>query len=222
METNSTREIMIDLESFGVDDDALLLQISAISYDSETLEVYSVYDEILSLNTMSREIKPFEPSTLIFWLKEDNVDVFRKLIEKGNQPSTTYGKVMTEKRLATTFHKWLSDEASESAKIGQQINIWGNGISFDIVKINRLFKKFSMSNPLPYFTERDVRTLVDYTCRKLNIDKNTLLNICGIDKVIQHDALNDVKFQITLVNVCEQVLVKNKVISNIKIKQIGE
>lgn len=221
--------VMLDLETLGVGDDALIFQIGAVIFHLETGEVCQKFNEHLNLldmdsgfpkftdelqalrkiPVMERNIHEFvqkfitenpevlslgvEKSTLNFWVSSDsNIDI---LLEFLNSPNG-----ISEQQLMTNFQEFLLKNL-----VDKDLVVWGNGISFDVVKIKRKFTKHDLYFPIPFYSERDVRTILDLASMKENVEASDIK--MRLEKnPLPHDAYQDCLFQINLVHYCYNLL----------------
>lgn len=222
--------IMLDLETLGVEDDALITQIGAVVFDLKTGETFNKFNEHIDFSKLDNQFEEFyanlveirnmdtitkinnidkiiedlvdnkfkdlckkfdiEKGTMNFWIRENsNLDVLLEHLSTKTE--------LGEKQLMSNFKKFI-DDAQEFT--GVDFKIWGNGISFDVVKIKRKLKKHGLQLPITFYNERDLRTILELASLKSGKD------IYEIKKSVTsnnraHDAFEDCIFQI---NVCHE------------------
>lgn len=174
-------DIIVDLETLGTDVDSTVIQIACSAFSLDTGElVGEPFVGFLALDTLKSEDLKATGSTLKWWLSQ-NHNTLNGII---NNPFR-----MTHIGLWETFYHWLEQRMMECKEKGEELKIWGNGISFDcaIVKHN-LGERYD--TVFRFWNERDARTLVDLYCRKAKISdrdfKNSILN------ENKHDAMSDI------------------------------
>lgn len=69
----------------------------------------------------------------------------------------------------------------------------GNGCTFDNVIMRNLFKSFNISFPVPYYSDMDVRTIVNI------YDYEKVKQLTGKFEGTKHDAIADCMHQVKLV-----------------------
>jgi hypothetical protein len=181
-------DIMVDLETLGNTKDASMIQIAAAKFNIETgkiLEEFNFYIDIEKteeLNTTG--------STLRWWLK-NHPELFTKIVNNG---------IVSEKTALELLHEFISKE--------EDPYLWGNGILFDNAIIQNKMKQYGLEYPIFFRNDRDVRTIVDLVSKKLGMDNKAFIEEYSIDFGDRHDALNDVKAQISYVVKAYQILTK--------------
>lgn len=228
--------VMLDLETLGVADDALITQIGAVIFDLKTGETFQTFNQTLNFEEtdsdfplFTEDIKRFvqkdvvtqveekesfvrwlinhrynrmcsrlniEVGTLNFWLCPENVDVLINHLSRKDG--------LDEYSLMKAFHDFLVNAENY---LGVDLKIWGNGISFDVVKIKRKLEKKDLSYPIRFYNERDVRTILELASLKTG---KTIYEIKDMvpENNRPHDALEDCIFQINTCKKCYDLLMK--------------
>lgn len=200
-------DVMLDIETLGVADDAQVIQISAGAFDLEStvseLSDMKTFDCVLDLSTLGDTIT-VEQGTLKFWTSDtSNASVLYRMLTNDNG--------VTEQIMVEKFHKWLLyliDSYEFRRLTLVEIRLWGNGIIFDNVKVENLFKKYGLESPIKFYNHRDVRTIVELVADKLHTDVDTYRGqyAYGIEK---HNAIHDVLYQARYVTHAYQDLMNN-------------
>lgn len=185
-------DIMVDLETLGLGDDTTIFQISAASFDISTGEINSEID--LKLDISSVKNLNVEGGTLKWWLKTDK-DLLAKLISEGDK---------TELEMFEAFGVWVNSLNLD--KEYSSPTLWGNGISFDNVKIKSKMNSLGLTYPINFQKERDVRTILDLAAMKSNQKESQIKKEINDDKEVAHNAIDDVRRQIRLVHYCFNLL----------------
>ena len=192
------RNIMVDIETIGKVDDATIFQIAAASFDVETGTIFNTID--LKLDVRSVEDFKADGDTLLWWLNTDK-ELLAKIMNEGDLLEPTFYR---------RFSDWLTDEmlAGVDNNIAPELSMWGNGISFDIVRLRKKFEKMGEPFLVNFRNELDVRTIVELAADKSGHAINELKDMVANEEETKHDALDDVKYQIRLVSMCYKVLMK--------------
>lgn len=162
-------EVMIDLETLGVENDSVILSIGAIEFCTNPFTILQRYH--WGLNTKSQEDKgrKIYGSTVTWWLSQS--------------------KEAQDSLLLTQKISWQVEHVLAQLEIMcvQPVvkGVWGNGSMFDNALIGSLAKSFGQSNPLPYKKDRCYRTLKNLYPQVELPERNG----------IHHNALDDAIFQ---------------------------
>lgn len=185
-------DIMVDIETLGLNDESTIFQVSAASFDITTGVIESEID--LKLNISSVDNLFVEGGTLKWWLKTDK-DLLAKLISEGDK---------NELEMFKEFLDWV-ESLNENKDYGSP-TLWGNGISFDNVKIKNKMNSLGLTYPISFKKERDVRTILDLASLKSNKSEREIQKEIQNDYEIAHNAIDDVRRQVRLVHHCFNLL----------------
>lgn len=184
-------DIMTDLETLGNNENVQIIQFSAKTFDITTGEIFEdVFDEYVDLNSVTNLI--VDGSTLKWWMKTDpNLLATILLNEKATGLKTVLKRFVD-------YTKGLHCEK-------ENIYLWGNGILFD----NRIIKESMNNNDVPYpiffRNDRDVRTILELASLKSGLTSKEIY--ATIESIgTKHNAIDDVIFQISLVNKCYNII----------------
>lgn len=193
------RNIMVDIETIGKVQDATIFQIAAASFDIVSGEILNTID--LKLDVRSVEDFQADGDTLLWWLNE-NKELLTKLLNEGD---------LSEPKFYRLFREWMIAESldSEGNETDYELAMWGNGISFDIVRLRNKFEKHNMPFPISYRNEFDVRTILELASDKTGISKADLKLMATVDSETKHDALDDVRYQVRLVSQAYNMLMSH-------------
>src|SRR5690606_13350006 len=183
---------MVDIETLGKESDSTIFQIAAIAFDIETGDHLAKFNQIANIE--DETFLRVDGSTLKWWLNT-NKELLTDLINNGKG---------TPDELLENFHKWLSFVAEDA----KDIHLWGNGILFDNKMIQEQLVGMGLDYPIYYKNDRDVRTIVDLAGKKLGISEKELKDKYTDDSLVAHDAYDDVRYQISLVVGCYNLLIK--------------
>lgn len=184
-------DIMTDIETLGKKSDSTIIQIAAIAFDIDTGETISEFNQIADIE--KNETMNVTGSTIKWWLNK-NKELLQDLLNAGENSTES---------MLIDFHKWLVDFRLAD----NSVYLWGNGILFDNKMIQHQLEDNGLDYPIFYKNDRDVRTIVDLASKKLGITEDELKKRFNDDSLVEHDAFDDVKYQIKLVQGCYQVLV---------------
>jgi hypothetical protein len=185
-------DIMVDIETLGTGSDATIFQISAIAFDILTGEYFSTFNKIANIS-LNQGLN-VDGDTLKWWLNT-NKELLTDLLNKGRNSSED---------LLIDFYDWLLSQSDDT----QNIYFWGNGILFDNKMIQHQLVELGLGYPIFYKNDRDVRTLVDLAGAKLGLAEKQIKEFYNDDSLVEHDALDDVKYQIKIVVGCYKALIK--------------
>jgi hypothetical protein len=187
-------DIMTDIETLGTDADSTIFQVSAIAFDIITGEQISEFNQIADISKNENEIKS-TGSTLQWWLKT-NKKLFSDLLNGGEHSSED---------VLRNFHDWIGQFDSEE----NSIYLWGNGILFDNKMIKHQMESIGLVYPISYKNDRDVRTLLELASFKMNLTEREIKDFYSDEKELEHNAIDDVKFQIRLAVGCYNALIRS-------------
>lgn len=191
--------LMIDLESFGLEDDAVITQIGCVAFDDNYSEI-SMFNQPVSIVDGLLNGFSITPSTLEFWGKELKKNSWSQDVVKD----LFYSEVSC-KDAADGLHRWLNKTFGD-----EQFGIWANGILFDINKADYFLKRFgfkALTERTRYNNVEDLRTLRKTTQRinKSGLEKvEKVLRAKYADNV--HNAVFDCQYQIELLQACLSIL----------------
>jgi hypothetical protein len=181
-----TRNIMVDIETFGRRPNGLVVSIGAVAFSSAPEDVTAgtifsgqpadEFHALLSLSAAEEDTRfTREPATMAWWAEQQGAAYERLLA--GMRAST-----LSVRQLLWQFTHWLTPFCE------QGYNVIGNSPSFDLVLIENACQKAGLVYPVPHRAETDYRTLTDLVWgeHKPRAPENGA-----------HDALFDARFQAT-------------------------
>ena len=167
-------DIMLDLETLSLDNNAVVVSISAVEFDLTTGEIGKTFEKFLDITEQVVAGGHISESTCKWW-SEQSAQAKSKLVAK---------KPISVVNALKAFNTFLLDCCSSP----KDARLWGNGISADNVWIRNLYQRHMVDFPLPYWCDKDVRTLtglVDYA-------ELQTIQFTGV----KHNGLDDCKHQI--------------------------
>lgn len=182
-------DVMVDIETLGKEAGSTIIQIAAIAFNMEDGRHLSQFNQIVDIE---KELFMNTDGSTIKWWINTNKELLQELLNKGEHSSED---------VLTNFHEWLTGLGKT-----EDIHLWGNGILFDNKMIQHQMNNLGLGYPIFYKNDRDVRTIVDLAGKKLKISERNLKGLFNNDSHVEHDAIDDVKYQIDLVVGCYKAL----------------
>jgi hypothetical protein len=174
-------DIMVDLETMDNVPSAAIVSIGAVQCNLITGELGEEYYRVVDLKGQKGTINP---ETLYWWMGQS---------DSARQALLVEGKVPIVMMLAG-FNSWLKSLSSP-----EKLKLWGNGASFDNAIIRQTYRYYDMELPIPFWNDRDMRTIVGFYPRQLQEKwRRTSLR-----KGTHHNALDDAKQQVVY---CSHIL----------------
>lgn len=134
-----TLEVMLDLETMGNGNNAAIVSIGAVQFDSDTLELAPrEFYACVDLGTSMASGGEVTASTIMWWLEQS--DAARKAL-KGTNPLG-----ITE--ALRVFSDWCGNKP-----------IWGNASTFDNVILRNAYDRIGMKCPWHFTKDRCYRTM---------------------------------------------------------------
>jgi hypothetical protein len=151
------KHVMIDLETLGTKSGCVIVSIGAVEFDFVTGATHKTFYERIDIQSCLDAGLFIQGETLIWWLQQsDNV---RLEIFRDTKP------LQDVLKLFESFLKQVDNDT-------RNINVWGNGSSFDLGILSTSYSICKNATPWMFWNERDVRTLVFLYP---DIKKNTML-----------------------------------------------
>lgn len=193
-----TLHIMLDLESLGTNTDALVTEIAAMTFEMDSKENQNYFTKTLLLRPEDNVIA--NVATLNFWLEDEaNTEKLKNLL--GPTPLEAERRV-SENELWYEFYSWLTAIVEQYPE--HDIRIWGNGIGFDIAKLNYNLERRGLKSPISFRNEMDMRTLLYYAGEVSGKSRDSIRGM--FTNKNPHSALADVRYQVQVVQYCDRVL----------------
>ena len=165
-------DVMIDIETLGVNPDSVVLTIGAIKFkrneDLKPLDDYEKFYVRIDRDSCTELGCEVDPSTVKWWDRQSSESRY-EAIENEDRISIREALIK--------LSGWLK---------GNDV-IWANSPSFDCVILENVYKKCKLKIPWKFWLTRDCRTLYDLA----NISKR------DIENNKEHHALYDCYSQIT-------------------------
>lgn len=178
-------DIMLDLETMDNTATSAILSVGAVACNLVTGEIYDTYYRVVDLQYQQENGFTFNPSTIYWWLGQT---------QGARRALTIPGKILLEE-MCKSFDKWIRHQEGNS----QSFRLWGNGASFDNAIIRHAFSRFEKEFPIPFWQDRDVRTVVGFYPYKLFRE----WKLDNQREGTYHNALDDAKYQVAY---CSHIL----------------
>lgn len=136
-------QVMIDLETFGTGNDAVILSIGAVKFDPETSGMPltdGFYVAIDPRSCVAAGLK-MDASTVMWWMDEDRDEARRALMSTERLDLVT---------ALEGFTMWFGHES---------LPVWGNGATFDNVILRSAFRATGQDCPWHFWHDRCYRTV---------------------------------------------------------------
>lgn len=164
---------MLDIETLGTAPGSAILAIGAVKFTKG--DIYAEYYRRIDLKSAIAAGLNMDPDTVMWWLKQTD-DARLEITREGCDIQD----------VLTHFAEWvwcLHTEAPEEVA-GWEIEMWGNGASFDNVLLSVAYEKIGAPRPWKYSGDRCYRTI-----------KNLYPEVQMQRTGTHHNALDDAKSQ---------------------------
>ena len=160
-----TISVMLDFETLGLGENAVLLSLGAVVFDPKTNKLGGqFYGNIDPRLQQGRDI---DPSTVLWWLKQDDAArakltdaiKYADQIESGEVDAMEPEQVEAVfenaahpiHHVARAFVNWIES-------INDEVEVWTNG-AVDHAWLESMMKYSGLKNPIKFWNQRDYRTL---------------------------------------------------------------
>lgn len=131
--------VMLDLETMGVNNNAAIIAIGAVAFDFEG-NLGDHFYRTISLQSSVENGGVMDASTVLWWMKQS--DSARKEFERPGKNEIT---------ALVEFNDFLCQF--------EDIKVWGNGASFDNVILANAYRRNGEDLPWKYYNDRCYRTM---------------------------------------------------------------
>ena len=180
--------MMVDLETMGKKPGAPIVSVGAVFFDPASGKTGAEYYQVISLeSSMSFGARP-DASTILWWLKQS--------------PEARSAIVVDDTvGLVEALEHFLDFIAENAANGSKNVQLWGNGSSFDCSLLEAAFELADTPFPIPRWNYRDVRTVVELG-KAVGLNSRYDIPFEGD----QHNALADARHQVKYVSAIWQRL----------------
>ncbi len=183
--------LMLDLETMGKKPGAPVVSIGAVFFSPATGETGGEFYQAVSLEScMYFGAKP-DAGTILWWLKQSSEARSAIVVDDAVG-------LVESLELLTNF---IAENAANGSR---NVQLWGNGSSFDCSIIEAAFELADMPFPVPHWNYRDVRTVVELG-KAVGLNPRYEIPFEGD----QHNALADARHQVKYVSAIWQRLTAN-------------
>ena len=177
------KDLMLDLETFGKGNNAVIVQFGACYFDRGTGEIGDFLKINIDVETSLREGFEVDGSTLYWWLQQS---------EEARTSILTKPRIPVRDAIIEANNFMSKAEA-----------IWSH-VTFDYVKIMNHLERLDIKQSFHYRAPRDLRMLVDLADMSSELSKRVRTGTF-------HDALDDCFFQVDYTVEClKRIKVNNK------------
>ncbi|QSW37540.1 3'-5' exoribonuclease [Leclercia pneumoniae] len=183
--------LMVDLETMGKKPGAPIVSMGAVFFDPASGKTGAEHYQVINLeSSMSFGARP-DASTILWWLKQS--------------PEARSAIVVDDTvGLVEALEQLLDFIAENAANGSKNVQLWGNGSSFDCSLLEAAFELADTPFPIPHWNYRDVRTVVELG-KAVGLNARYDIPFEGD----QHNALADARHQVKYVSAIWQRLNAN-------------
>lgn len=171
-------DIMVDLETLGIGNDAVVISIGACQFDIEKKSIGSTFYMALDIQDQLNKGRKIDASTLKWWFSQSNAA--QKIFHEKAKPS---------EEVLKTFAIWLGQLTNKKDR-----KVWGNGSTFDISIMEDLLATFNIETPWMFSSVMDLRTFRRF------IGKGAKVENMGVSHHALDDAVAQAKYVILQCN----------------------
>lgn len=171
-ENKSLGHIMLDLETFGTDNDSVICSIGAVEFDIVTGQTGREFYQKIDIQSCLDAGLKVSGQTILWWMKQS--DEARRVLSDAKPEHLMV--------VLQAFREFVN-------LVGKDSQIWGNSNRFDMGILQTAYQKSFTQIPWDFRRERDVRTLVSF--------KPAIQKGCPFDGVAHNpiaDCLHQIKY----------------------------
>jgi hypothetical protein len=131
--------VMIDLETMGVNNNAAIIAIGAVAFDFEG-NLGNTFYKVINLESSVIHGGVIDAPTVLWWMKQN--DLARREFEREGE---------FDSAVLVKFAGYLDDF--------EDVKVWGNGAAFDNVILANAYRRNMMSVPWNHWNDRCYRTM---------------------------------------------------------------
>lgn len=180
-------DIMVDLETLGTRQDAIVLEISAVEFNCHTGEIGEVFDAKLDIDEQVQYRRSLNCETLQWWFKQD--EEARKNIFDEDVDIIRFNIPWELAEFSNFVERCNNKCNSDSDR--RVVKLWGNGSLFDLGILQNMYETYlpNMKLPWKFWAVNDVRTIVD-----LNPDVKRNCKFDGTPHCAVDDCKHEIKY----------------------------
>ena len=170
------QDLMLDLETLGLNYDAPIISIGAVFFDLQTSTLGAEFYIVIDVAS-SAEKTVIDADTVKWWMRQSSEaqSIF-------NDPAAVSLNTGLQ-----SFSAFIHNNCESPKKL----RVWGNGCTFDNVLLREAYKANRQAVPWSSFYDRDVRTMVNLAEVLTSQNVKDLVKREGT----HHNALDDAKYQ---------------------------
>lgn len=184
------RHLMVDLETMGNKSNAPIVSIGAVFFNPHTGNTGAEFYTAVSLESSMLLGGVPDAGTIIWWLKQS--------------PEARSAIAIADTITLIDALELFSDFISENSDAGPDVQVWGNGASFDNVILRSSYDRANIECPWKFRNDRDVRTMTELG-KAIGINPRYDIPFDGD----MHNALSDARHQVKYVSAIWQKLTNN-------------
>ncbi len=184
------RHVMVDLETMGNKSSAPIVSIGAVFFNPASGRTGAEFYAVVSLESSMLLGGLPDAGTILWWLKQS--------------PEARSAITMGDAMPLVDALELFSDFISENSDAGYNVQVWGNGASFDNVILRSSYERANIECPWKFWNDRDVRTITEMG-EAIGIKPRYDIPFEGD----MHNALSDARHQVKYVSAIWQKLIKN-------------
>ena len=184
------RHLMVDLETMGNKSNAPIVSIGAVFFNPNTGNTGAEFYTAVSLESSMLLGGVPDAGTIIWWLKQS--------------PEARSAIAIANTITLIDALELFSDFISENSDAGSDVQVWGNGASFDNVILRSSYDRADIECPWKFWNDRDVRTMTELG-KAIGINPRYDIPFDGD----MHNALSDARHQVKYVSAIWQKLTNN-------------
>lgn len=169
-------DIVVDLETLGLGDNAPIIQIAAVVFNIWTGDIIEEFNVHVKLPDDFR----IQTNTLKWWLSTDP-SLLKSILDQGE-----FDLSQTLVSFQYLIYKY------------GEVYLWGNGSNFDNRILKHQMESEGITYPIEYYNDRDMRTLMDVV--EPGMKNSDFAKKYGIKlPETKHDALSDCRYEAELI-----------------------
>jgi len=181
-----TIDIMLDLETIGLCDNAVITQLSAVAFSfSNNIPFLDEFNQHIGIKNSIQKGLKIDGASMEWWFKQPE-QLYKDVFLSAMLSDVPLDSVLNN------FTSWIKKlKETHGLDHKTNINVWGNGALADNKWIRQAYNVCNLDAPWGFYEDRDVRTLVELGKRFFDYDyKKVTFNGTA------HNALDDCKHQI--------------------------
>lgn len=200
-ETTQYTDIMLDLETFGVGNDAAIVSIGAVAFRADHAEPEALDQSPDVLLSMGKAFQAhvdldashmtkrgdLDPATVEWWLRQSEEARTALVGQAGD-----YDPAPARVKLGAALERFVAWLYKITPQV-RSLRLWSNGPTFDETILRSAFRRYDSPLPLSFRGSRCCRTMLDIA------DGLGWIRSINDDGLTKHDAMHDAVWQARLV-----------------------